>query len=128
MVPKELGEELWRLEFEPEPQLLISKSATSDWNQLALSPLFQGLVYPEALRLILSTIMANGLRDIEEDGDWQSKWLRFAKLLPNVSPELPNDDDEEGTDQWIEDAVIAFSKKLLFKQRFSEEWSNNRVL
>ena len=124
VVPMDLGEELWRLDFDPEPRLLISKSATADWNQLALSPLFQGLVYPEALRSVLTTVLKNDHRDTEDDGDWQSKWLRFAMLLPGMPVELPKEDDEDGVEMWVEDAVRAFSKKLMLKQKFSDEWSS----
>lgn len=124
VVPMDLGEELWRLDFDPEPKLLISKSATADWNQLALSPLFQGLVYPEALRSVLTTVLNNKHRDTEDEGDWQSKWLRFATLLPGMPVELPKEDDEDGAEEWVEDAIRAFSKKLLLRHKFSEEWSS----
>lgn len=124
VVPRDLGEELWQMDFDPEPNLLVSKFATADWNQLALSPLFQGLVYPAALRLVLKKILDNGHRDTVDDGDWQSKWLRFATLLPGMPTDLPNEEDEDGEALWIEDAVSAFSKKLVLRQKFSEEWSS----
>jgi len=121
VVPEDLGEELWRLDFDPEPKLLINKFATADWNQLALSHLFQGLVYPAALRSVLTIALDNNHRDTEDDEDWRSKWLRFATLLPGIPVELPKDDEGAET-LWVEDAVRAFSKKLLLRQKFSEEW------
>ncbi len=123
VVPKDLGEELWQITFNPEPYLLVSKSATADWNQLSLSPLFQGLVYPAALRIVLSRALSSGIRDTEDDGSWESKWLRFATLLPGMPTDLPKEDDDDDEVVWIEDAVRAFSKKLLLCQKFSAKWS-----
>ncbi len=123
-VPAELGDELWRLDWGVEPRLLVNISAAADWRQLAKSPVFLGLVYPQVLREILGCVLnEHGHRDIDDDSDWRSKWLRFATLLPGVDPELPAKDAEpDDTRRWTDDAVAAFAKKLSLKEKFKTAW------
>lgn len=121
--PSQLGDEIWQLDTSDEPRLLVNKSAVSDWRQLAISPIFVALVYPEALRQILHYILISEQhRDVDDEFDWRSKWLRFSTLLPGVDRELPDKDNEESTRQWIADAVSAFSKKLTLAHKFADAW------
>ena len=121
--PAELGDELWQVDMQDEPRLLVNKSATSDWRQLAQSPLFVSLVYPAVLRQILTQILAEGYRDTDDETEWRSKWLLFATLLPGVDPEIPNKDDgEEAALRWAGDAVAGFARKLALKEKFAEAW------
>lgn len=123
VVPFELGDEVWRVDLDDEPRLLVNKSASADWRQTALSPVFVSLVYASALRQILASILASGHRDTEDDTDWRSKWLRFATLLPGVDPELPpKEEGEDATLRWADDAVTAFAGKLGLKEKFSTAW------
>ena len=124
-VPVELGDELWRIDWSIEPRLLVNISAAAaDWRQLAKSPVFLGLVYPQVLREILGGVLnEHGHRDIDDDSDWRSKWLRFATLLPGVDPQLPAKDAEpDETRRWTDDAVAAFAKKLSLKDKFRTAW------
>ena len=128
-VPAALGDELWRLDLDNEPRLLVSNSAAADWRQLAKSPIFVALVYPAVLRQILANVLQQEHRDTDDDSDWRSKWLRFATLLPGVDPELPDkdaDDDECG--RWADDAVAAFAKKLALKEKFKTAWETRESL
>lgn len=121
--PAELGDELWQVDMDDEPRLLINKSATADWRQLAQSPIFVSLVYPAVLRQIVTSILVEGYTDIDDETEWRSKWLRFSVLLPGVDPELPDKDKgENAISQWVEDAVAAFAKKLMLKEKFAEAW------
>lgn len=128
-VPWELGDELWRLDLDGEPRLLVNVSATADWRQLAKSPVFVALVYPAVLRQILMNILAQEHRDTDDDSDWRSKWLRFATLLPGVDPELPaKDADDDEYRRWSDDAVTAFAKKLTLKEKFKTAWETREGL
>ena len=121
--PAELGDELWQVDMEDEPRLLVNKSVTADWRQLAQSPLFVSLVYPAVLRQILAHILAEGFRDTDDESEWRSKWLRFATLLPGVDPEVPaKQESEEVALRWAEDAIAAFARKLALKEKFAEVW------
>lgn len=119
----DLGDELWRVDLQDEPCLLVNKSATSDWRQLAQSSVFISLVYPAVLRQILASILVEGYRDTDDETEWRSKWLRFATLLPSVDPEIPKKDDgDDAALRWAEDAVAAFAKKLTLKEKFAGAW------
>ena len=90
---------------------------------MAQSPLFVSLVYPSALRQILTTVLASGHRDAEDDADWRSKWLRFATLLPGVDPEPPSEEEGEDAElRWVDEAVATFARKLGLKEKFSVAW------
>lgn len=125
VTPAELDNEIWRLDLEgSEPELFVSNTAAPDWRQLAYSPIFISLVYPEVLRQVLKAILLeHKYRDFEDNTDWRSKWLRFARMLPGVDPDLPA---AEAADdlviQWVSDAVAAFAKKLSLKNKFSAAW------
>lgn len=123
-VPAELGDELWRVRLDGEPEFLVNKSAADDPRQMALSPVFVSLVYPAVLRQVLTCVLIeHDHRDTDDDEDWRSKWLRFASMLPGVDPKPPEKDD--GTDaalRWVEDAVAGFAKKLALKEKFAGAW------
>lgn len=122
-VPADLGDEIWRVELDDYPRLLVNKSAVPDCRQLALSPVFVSLVYPAVLRQILICVLVeNKHRDTDDDTDWRSKWLRFAALLPGVDPELPERGEDEDAVHWVDDAVLAFARKLALREKFSAAW------
>ena len=123
-VPAELGDEMWQVELDGEPRLLVNKSAVPDCRQLALSPVFVALVYPAVLRQILTNVLIeHGHRDTYDDTDWRSKWLRFATLVPGVDPEPPEkDEDDDAVRRWVDDVVAAFAKKLTLREKFGAAW------
>jgi hypothetical protein len=127
VTPAELGNEIWQLDLDgAEPELLVNNMVTPDWRQLAYSPVFVSLVYPDVLRQVLVSILLNHKhRDIDDDIDWKSRWLRFSTQLPGIDPNVPS--EEAGDDevkQWVADAVAAFAKKLALKEKFSAAWDN----
>lgn len=124
VVPADLGDELWRVSLEDEPQLLVNKSASPDWRQMAQSPLFVSLVYPAVLRQVLTAVLIDHrCRDIDDESDWCSRWLRFAVGLPGVNPELPPEKDaEDAVRIWTDDAVAGFARKLQLREKFSGAW------
>lgn len=119
----DLGDELWRITFTDGPLLQVNKNSAIDLKQMAVSPVFQSLIYPAIIRQILTYILIiDELRD-KEDDSWQSKWLRFASLLPGIDPEPPAvDRDREEVISWIDEAVEGFSKNLNLKDIFSAAW------
>jgi hypothetical protein len=120
--PAQLGDEVWQLDLSDEPRLLVNKSAVSDWRQLATSPIFVALVYSAALRQVLETILiGHQYRDLDDELDWRSKWLRFATRLPGVDRELP-EKEEDTARQWVSDVVASFSRKLQLAKTFGEAW------
>lgn len=118
VTPVDLGHELWKLDLSDDhPQLLVNKTAVADWKQLAKSPYFRGLVYPNALRQILTHfLIVLELNDPTAD-EPSGHWLTFALHLPGVSP-LP--DSKEQQVDWIDSVVCAFAKKHDLKRLFAE--------
>ena len=121
----DVGQEVFRLDFADEPILLINEKLDR-WREVVTEPTFVSLVYPAAFRAVLIRILyIERYTDSDDDlDDWRSRWLRFAKNL--VGPfELPVEtDDSTQIDEWIENAVAAFSTSNqmydLFAKRFYE--------
>jgi len=112
-VPDALDQLLWKLNFETDPpQLLVNKDAKPTWRDLARSPQFIALVYPEVLRRLLTRSLIGQDAWIEEDdeGGWKADWVRFARSLGGLGP-VPLPDREEEREAWIEEAVAVFARR-----------------
>ncbi len=122
VVPEDLGEQLWRVDFEEEPSLLVNK-AVGDWRAVSLSPGFVALVYPAVLREVLTrTLLFEKHFDLDDSEEPLSKWLRFASLLPGMT-ELPTEDEgAEASHDWIENAVAAFARRCGLLAKFDTFW------
>src|SRR5208283_4700947 len=112
-VPDALDQELWRLNLEEEPpELLVNKDAKPSWKELARSPHFIALVYPEVLRRILWKILVdNKWSEENKESDWESDWIRFARNLGGL-PQLPLPGQNQERDGWINEAVEAFARRM----------------
>jgi hypothetical protein len=121
-VPDALDQELWKLDLEHEPpQLLVNRDALPSWKDLARSPHFIALVYPEVLRRILAKILVEDKwSEDDEDSDWQSDWIRFARNLGGLAP-VPLPDQKQDRDAWIDDAVAAFSRRMQLRTLWDRE-------
>lgn len=113
--PDDLGEELWRVDFEGEPALLVNRDVP-DWKAVVRSESFRALVYPAALRTILTKIL---LRDsyaaTDDHDDWRSRWLLFATRIPGAGG-VPA--AKEQYEDWIESAVAAFARRFGMRTRY----------
>jgi hypothetical protein len=118
--PKELGEELWRLEFgEQDVFLLVNKDIPELPQRASGDPLFYAAVYPEVIRRVLTQAFAEGA-DIEEDDDrWPVMWLRFGKNLhPDQQTPPTRLDADEDREEWIEKVVEAFCQSHGLKAKY----------
>jgi hypothetical protein len=117
-VPADIGEEVWRVDFETKPMLFVSKDL-ADWKQTVRTDSFRALVYPAALRSILERILKVEKFDFTDDlEDWRALWLLFASRIPGVGS-MPRSHDEH--DDWIENAVGAFARSFRMRTKFSDE-------
>ena len=109
----DLGQEVFRVAFDDYPVLLINSRLTR-WKEISIEPVFTSLVYPSALRTVLTRILLIIKHfDSEDSEDWRSQWLMFAQGLPGVD-KIPFDGDEmsdEAWEEWIEQAINAFCKR-----------------
>jgi hypothetical protein len=113
--PDDIGDELWRIDFESEPALLINKFLP-DWKAIVRSDYFRALVYPAALRMILTRILIREkYAEIDDLDDWRSRWLVFASSIPGAGA-VPTTSDRY--EDWIEDAVSAFARHFGMRDRF----------
>ena len=114
---------IWKVDFSGNyPILLISKQAGSK-DAISMSADFISLVYPAVLREILGRLVESSADDMEEEGSWQNQWLKFVKELPGVS-DPPEFSPEERLccNEWIDDAVASFSRKLKILDNFITYW------
>jgi len=109
---------IWKIKFDRNPVLLISKRAGSK-DIISKSPEFISLVYPAILREVLREIKQSDDDWQEDEEAWQIQWISFINLLPGVGemPEL-SDENDDAYDQWVEDAVGAFSRRLKIVETF----------
>jgi len=112
--PDDLGEELWRVDFEGEPALLVNRDVP-DWKAMVRAESFRALVYPAALRTILTRILLReGYAATDDFDDWRSRWLQFAVRIPGAGG-VPN--AKEQYEDWIESAVAAFARRFGMRTR-----------
>lgn len=113
-VPSDLGEEFWRIEFFSKGPRLAFSNRLEDWKTFAADPRVRSLVYPAALRLVLTRILViDDWVDHEDREDWRARWLVFAKSLPGV-PELPESSNIQDRVAWIDDVLTAFNTRAKF--------------
>ena len=120
VVPEDLGDEVWRIDFDGRTSLLVSRDL-HDWKQTVGSHTFRALVYPAALRMILERILLiENYTAGDDPQDWRSQWLQFAAQLPGSRAlAVPGAQDEY--DEWIENAVSAFARQFQLRTGFTAE-------
>lgn len=121
-VPDALDQQLWKLDLEHEPpQLLVNREAKPSWKDLAKSPYFIALVYPQVLRRILTKVLVKETwSEEDEDSGWQSDWVQFARNLGGLPP-LPLPDQMPDRETWIEEAVAAFARRMQLRTMWDVE-------
>jgi hypothetical protein len=100
-----LGEQAWRIIFEPNGPVLELNTRIDHIKEIAKAdPTFFALVYPAAIRAVLTQILLVESHSAHDEGDeWWNNWLRWAARF---SSPLPDDNDDAPL--WIEDVVEAF--------------------
>ncbi len=112
-VPDTLDQLLWKLDFDTDPpKLLVNKDAKPSWRDLARSPQFIALVYPEVLYRVLIQALTGDEAWTEDDdeGGWKADWVAFAKRIGGMGSVPPSDQEQE-REAWIEEAVAAFARR-----------------
>lgn len=105
--PDDLGEELWRVDFDGDQPCLVVNNRLTDWKETLRDPHFRAAVFPAAMRLVLYHILyVDKSTSTDDDEDWRSLWLRFASAL--LGSGRPPSEQEEVED-WVNDAVAAFA-------------------
>jgi hypothetical protein len=115
-----LGQQAWRLVFEPSGPVLELNNRIDAIQELAKKDAaFFALVYPAAVRQVLTQILLVDGRNAHDDGDeWWNLWMQWASRF---SPQLPGGDDEAPF--WIDEVVSAFCSD----QKTIERWQAARA-
>jgi hypothetical protein len=115
-----LGQQAWRVAFESSGPVLELNTAVAGIEELAKNdPAFLALVYPTAVRVVLTQILLVDEHEAYEEGDeWPHLWLRWGERF--ASP-LPADREEAAF--WIEDVVAAFCGR----QTLIDRWRGSRA-
>lgn len=118
--PKDLGEELWRLEFgENDVFLLVNSGVPNLVERARCDPLFYSVVYPEVVRRVLREAFEQNADCDDEEDRWPTMWLRFGKgLHPEREAPPTGEDREDEQGDWIEDVVTEFCKSHEMKSKY----------
>jgi hypothetical protein len=102
-----LGQQAWRIAFEPNGPVLELNNRIDNIKEVARHDAeFLALVYPSAVRQILTQILLVDEQDAHERGDeWWHLWLRWAERFSTPLP------DGEEAPLWIDDVVAEFCKQ-----------------
>ncbi|MGB7157702.1 MAG: hypothetical protein WBD40_06525 [Tepidisphaeraceae bacterium] len=122
----DIGEELWRVDFDADlPQLKVNSRVPMGVDQFLVDPLHRAVFAPAVMRQVLTRILVieRDTGDEEDETDWRVRWIRFASRLPNVGdcPGVVDDDITlEAVEGWINDAVQAFTSRAGLFNRFAQ--------
>lgn len=104
----DLGQRLWRLEFdEHQPLLLVNKVLGSHEEFISRTDV-STLILPEILSKLLDKAMDTDL-DESDPYSWQTMVLRQAEEL--AAAPCPDRGDQEAVEVWINEAVEAFAHR-----------------
>ena len=101
----DLGEGVWEVSLKgPRPMLVVNRRIPEIAYRMQSEPLLQGAVFPSALRQILLAIALDS--EVDSESDWVTEWTSWAEAL--VGAELPEGDDQEVAEQFVEAVVEKF--------------------
>lgn len=125
-IPDALDQQLWKINFDADPPtLLVNQDAKPSWKTMAQSPQFEALVYPEVFRRLLIRILVQDKWTDEDDSGWQSDWMRFAINLGGAGS-LPHPDSKQEREEWIEEAVSSFCRKLQLQSSWNRIFDEDK--
>lgn len=120
----DLGQEVWTIDYDGPDVVLLISERLGDYKSVARWGAFEGLVYPAAMREILTRILLvdQAVADADTDGEsWVDTWIAFSRSLPGVDSDIP--DDLNARIEWIDSAVAAFSRRKDMLKRFGPVYS-----
>jgi|SRR5271156_217911 len=109
LIPTDLKEELWLVDTSDEavgPRVLVNKRLPNASGLLMRDPVIRGLILPQIVRQVLAVVATTE----QQSETWTGNWIRFADGLGHS--ELPNTDDDEAVQGWVDDVVESFTVSL----------------
>lgn len=112
----DLGERIWNVDFGATGPMLELNSRIEDIAHVARrDDRFFALVYPAAVKEILTNILRVEQYAEDDEEHWAMQWFRWCRQFVETPP--PGDRDEAA--QWIEDVVSAFATRYALLRRFA---------
>ena len=113
----DLGPLVWRIDFDISGAVLELNNLVVSMESMAKNdPHFIALVYPAAVREILTHIVLVEQHDPgEESDDWWSLWIRWGARY--ASPPIGGDDEDRRS--WIDDVVSGFAAQQKLVERLN---------
>ena len=114
---RDLGEEIWKVEINEgdRPRLLLSNRVQNIPHKLQTDALFQGLVLPAALRIVVENLTREVEAEDEDDIGWKQEWLLYCRDTLGVAGDPATLDGEQKKD-WVDDVVRRFCNGYQFVQ------------
>ncbi len=115
----DLGDLVWRVDFDVSGAVLELNNRIEAIEAIAKNDAhFAALVYPAAVREILTYIALVEQHDVAEESDeWWCPWMRWGAHY--ASP--PMGGDPEDRQAWIDDVVSGFAAQQKLVQRFNQK-------
>jgi len=116
---KDLGDELWQLEFRTEDVFLIVNERLPDLaDRVRFDASVYSLIYPSVIREILARALDEIVDDDDETERWPTLWLRFARRLHPEHANPPGPEDDEERQEWISEVVTSFCREHAIREKF----------
>ena len=117
-----LGSLIWQIELRDSPIILIN-SKLENWRAVVTDPVFASLSLPSILRqILLKILLLDCDYDINDQEEWTTKWLLFAKSLPGTKEVPPKDEDEDVKLDWIDIVIASFARKHKLLEGYRNYW------
>lgn len=120
---RDLGEELWRLEFSREagPEIVVSNRVPALGDMIRTNALLQGAIFPEVVRQMVRNVFGG---DVEDDLEWVVDWKHFlATQLGDVIDEddLPESGEEraDALRELADRVAEGFASRQAFARRLT---------
>lgn len=119
VISRDMGDVPWRVNFQEDsmPELALNNRIPGCIDRIQHDPSFQALIFPGAVRSVLSWVYWRDLADSDEE--WVTKWLAFAGTM--AGEDAPKGDDPAKVEEWIEDVVTAFGRRHNLCARLVEQ-------
>jgi|GEM_PF-4370719 hypothetical protein len=109
LILTDLKEELWRVDTSDEalgPCVFVNKRLPNAGGLLTRDPVTRGLIMPQIVRQVLTVVA----KTEQQSEPWAANWISFAEQLGH--PELPDAEDDEAVQGWVEEVVESFTVNL----------------
>jgi hypothetical protein len=109
IVLKELGPQIWKLEFEESGVVLaVNKQILGFKDRLRTDVKIFAAIFPEIIRRILERAIAENGDPNDPEDVWPNTWLRFAMDFAPITKCPSKSDLENDREDWIEEVVDLF--------------------